>query len=83
VLNSQQCVNSTQELLKESLSSSTFPLPFTILGCVFFVACCLSKLQNSSTYLAGLFYALIGLDETGALIYLIYRYYNLGDTVWV
>ena len=53
--------NTTDVILTETLESYTFPIPFTILGCVVFIACCMSKLQNSNTYMIGLLYSLFGL----------------------
>jgi hypothetical protein len=52
---------STPAVLQKTLSSSVFPIPFTILGCVLFVACCMSKLQNNNTYLIGIVYSILGL----------------------
>jgi hypothetical protein len=34
------------------------------------------------TYLPGLLYALLGVDETGALVYLLYLYITLSNNVW-
>jgi len=78
-----QPLNITTVVLEYTLQSSTFPIPFTILGCVIFVASCISKLQNSNTYLIGLLYSLFGLVETGSLAYLIYNYYILGSQVYL
>jgi hypothetical protein len=55
-------------------SSSPFPIPFTIFGCVILIACSTSKLQNANTYLIGILYSLVGLLETGSLVFLIYCY---------
>lgn len=56
-----QPLNITTVVLEYTLKSSTFPIPFTILGCVIFIACCISKLQNSNTYFIGLLYSMFGL----------------------
>lgn len=70
-------------ILTETLQSYTFPIPFTILACLVFVACCMSKLQNSTTYFIGLLYSMLGLIETGCLAYLLYSYIMMGPTIYV
>lgn len=75
--------NETDVILTQSLESYTFPIPFTILGCIVFIACCMSKLQNNNTYLIGLLYSLFGLIETGCLVYLAYQYFKLGPNVYI
>ena len=60
-------------------SGEVFPLPFTILGGVLFIACCMSKLSNFNTYLIGSAYSFYGLIETGSIIYLLYRYFSIGS----
>jgi len=53
--------NNTNNVLTSSLTTaSVFPLPFTITGSIIFVACFMSKLQNSNTYIIGTAYSLYG-----------------------
>ncbi len=75
--------NQTDIVLAETLQSYSFPIPFTILGCVVFIACCMSKLQNNNTYLIGLLYSFFGIIETASIAFLIYSYFILGSNVYV
>ena len=72
--------NATEQTLDTTLTDGgvALPLPFTILAGIFFIACCMSKLQNYNTYLVGALYSLLGLVETTAIAYLSYRYYSIG-----
>jgi hypothetical protein len=51
-------------------------MPFTIVGLSGFVGCMMSKLQNKNTYLMGSAYSIVGVLETGSLVYLVIRYYT-------
>lgn len=58
-------------------------MPFTVLTGVCIIAACMSKLQNRHTYLIGLIYSMMGLIETLALAYLIFRYWELGTDYYL
>lgn len=68
-----------EEELEETLTSSSLvPMPFTIGFSIIFIACFVSKLQNSATYLVGSLYAFVGLLEVGSLGLLGWKYYEGG-----
>lgn len=56
-------------------SSVTFPIPFTIASVVVLIACLMSKLQFTNTFMSGAIYSLIGIIETGSLGYFLYLYF--------
>ena len=71
--------NAEDELDRTLTSTSAFPMPFTIVGLVIFVACFMSKLQNKNTYLIGIAYSLFGILETASLGFMIWKYYSQND----
>lgn len=71
------CIKSSslvQDLTSSLTLGGVFPLPFTITASIVFVACFMSKLQNSNTYTIGIAYALYGLVETSVLAYTLLTY---------
>lgn len=70
--NGTHCIDVNEEILN---GSSNFPVPFSIAAAVFIIACLMSKLQFSHTYLPGAVYALLGVLEWGALAYFLYLYF--------
>jgi hypothetical protein len=56
-------------------STSLFPVPFTIAATFLAVACLMSKFQYDRTYVSGSLYALYGLLEWGATIFLLLYYF--------
>lgn len=54
------CKQSNSALTDSLTTVTLFPLPFTIIGGIIFIACFISKLQNSNTYVIGVAYALFG-----------------------
>ncbi len=67
----------TKDTLTSTLTGgSIFPLPFTITGTLLFVACFMSKLQNSNSYVVGTAYSLFGVLETTSLVTTILIYAN-------
>ena len=74
--NGTHCVSLlVQTLTDNSSPSSAFPVPFTIAGMVFIIACLMSRLQFPQTYLSGAVYSLIAVMEWGALCYFLYLYF--------
>ena len=74
--NGTHCLENANATIIDSITSpSTFPIPFTIAGSVLVIACLMSKLQFSQTYLSGAIYSFIGILEVLALFYFIYLYY--------
>lgn len=56
--NGTHCVDINQEVLT---TQSSFPVPFSIAGAVILIACLMSKLQYSKTFLPGAIFGFIGL----------------------
>ena len=42
-------------------AATSFPVPFSIAAAVFIIACLMSKLQFSHTFLSGAIYSLVGI----------------------
>ena len=59
----------------EITAPTTFPVPFSIAGAVLVIACLMSRLQFSQTYLSGAIYSFVGVLEVLALLYFLYLYY--------
>lgn len=58
----------------ESSPNNSFPVPFTIAGIVFIIACLMSRLQFQETYLSGAIYSFVALLEWSALCLFLYLY---------
>lgn len=56
------------------VSTSIFPIPFTIATLVVVIMCMISKFQNGNTFASGAIYALLGLFEWGSLLALLMLY---------
>lgn len=56
--NGTHCVDINQEVLT---TSNSFPVPFSIAGAVILIACLMSKLQFSKTFLPGAIFAFLGI----------------------
>jgi len=70
--NCKQSQSSSNSTLTDSLTTAgLFPLPFTIIGSIIFVACFISKLQNRNTYTLGVAYSLYGFIETACLSFVL------------
>jgi hypothetical protein len=67
--------NATNQTLSSTLStSSIFPVPFTIGAAFLIIACLMSKFQHTRTDIIGSLYALWGLLEWGAIVFLLLYY---------
>ena len=70
--NGTHCIDTNAVVLT---TSSAFPVPFSIASAVAIIACLMSKLQFSHTFMPGAVYALLGVFEWGALAYFLYLYF--------
>ena len=57
--NGTHCLATVTPALTES--ATRFPVPFSIAGAVFLIACLMSRLQFNQTYLSGAVYAFMGI----------------------
>ena len=71
--NGTHCLDTNEEALT---SSSAFPVPFTIAAAVVIIACLMSKLQFSFTFLPGAIYSLLSVLEWGALVFFLFLYFR-------
>jgi hypothetical protein len=73
VSNGTHCI----DVMTVSLTtSSAFPVPFSIAAAVCVIACLMSRLQYSQTFISGAIFSLLSILEWGAVLFYIYLYYS-------
>jgi hypothetical protein len=58
--NGTHCIELNTTIIDSVTAPTTFPVPFSIAGAVLVIACLMSRLQFSQTYLSGAVYSLMG-----------------------